>query len=394
MSRKGKSMQVLGLGLHLLLAYATFSLLATRHPALAQQEDLSEPLTLLAIAEFGPENQLAQRQAWQQVVAADVQAIPEILSSLKTATPLGRNWLRTAADTIAERHFHEQGDLPKDLLESFVTDQAQPPLGRRVAFEWLERVDPTAQARLLPKMLEDSSLDLRFAAVAQLIEKAEQEPDPQQQLVLFQKAFTAARDVKQIEALAKKLTELGSKADLIEQMGYVIDWQIVGPFDNTNLDGFAVDYGPELETKQHDRSYQGKEEQVAWKPHQSKSEYGVVDLNEFLDNEKEVIAYAHATVTSQQTQRAELRLASKNALKVWLNGKQVGEFEVYHSGFAIDQYMIPVELQQGQNSILVKVCQNAKKMGWEKEWEFRLRITDELGGAADVAAEQFVNSNN
>lgn len=374
-------------------AIASFSLffLLTVLNAKAHDTDFAEPLKVLAGAGYGSEKQIAQQRAWREVAGAQVESLTTILSSLEGATPLGRNWLRTAADTIAERHYQEHGDLPKDLLESFVTDQSQPPLGRRVAFEWLERVDPTAQARLLPKMLDDSSLDLRFAAVARLMEKAEQEPDPQQQLVLYQNAFTAARDVKQIETLAKKIAELGGSADLIKQMGYVIDWQIVGPFDNTNLEGFATEYGPETDFEAGETSYEAKAGKVRWQPHQSENEFGVIDLNEILENEKEVIAYARAEIVSDE-KAVELRMASKNALKVWLNGEQVGEFEIYHSGFAVDQYVVPVQLNRGKNTLLVKVCQNAKKMGWEKEWEFRLRITDELGGAAVVKTKQFVES--
>ncbi|MEQ8211177.1 MAG: hypothetical protein RH917_15225 [Lacipirellulaceae bacterium] len=364
-------------------------ILAQSSYAVAQENVANEPRSVLASAGYGPEAQLAQQQAWGEVSAGGVESIPAILGSLEGATPLGRNWLRTAADTIAQRHYQETGELPKAMLETFVTDRSQPPLGRRVAFEWLERVDPTAQERLLPQMLEDTSLDLRFEAVAQLIQKAEASSEPDQQITMLKKAFAAARDVQQIESLAEKLTELGSEADLIKQMGYVVDWQIVGPFDNTDLDGFAIEYGPEADAGSSAASlkgsyYKGKNGKVTWQPHSSKSEYGIIDLNEALENDKEVIAYAQTSITSEKAQNVELRLASKNALKVWLNGKQVGEFEIYHSGFAIDQYVVPVEFAQGDNVVLVKVCQNAKKMGWEKEWEFRLRITDQLGGAADL----------
>jgi len=39
----------------------------------------------------------------------------------------------------------------------------------------------------------------------------------------------------------------------------------------------------------------------------------------------------------------------------------------------------------GRNTILVKVCQNEQTEDWTKEWEFQLRVTDDLGTPIDLA---------
>jgi hypothetical protein len=47
----------------------------------------------------------------------------------------------------------------------------------------------------------------------------------------------------------------------------------------------------------------------------------------------------------------------------------------------VDQYSGPGLLRAGRNELLVKVCQNEKKMPWEIEWCFQVRLTDSVGAA-------------
>ena len=75
----------------------------------------------------------------------------------------------------------------------------------------------------------------------------------------------------------------------------------------------------------------------------------------------------------------ELRLASQNSWKIWLNGHFLFGREEYHRGREIDQYRIPARLRAGRNTILIKVCQNEQKDDWAGEWQFQLRICDPFG---------------
>ena len=42
---------------------------------------------------------------------------------------------------------------------------------------------------------------------------------------------------------------------------------------------------------------------------------------------------------------------------------------------------MPVTLQKGLNSILLKLCQNEQKQDWTVQWEFQLRVCDSTGTA-------------
>ncbi|MCA9237213.1 MAG: hypothetical protein KDA44_17185 [Planctomycetales bacterium] len=349
--------------------------------------ELAASLTQLAQAGPQPAGQAELAAAWQEVSEAPIDQLPQVLAAMHDATPVGENWLRTAADAIAERQLADAGTLPAALLEEVVSDQSQPPRGRRVAYEWLLRVDDQADDRLLPTMLNDPSLDLRYDAVAALVASAEAANDETTKKSLYSEALAASRNVVQIQQIADALGELGESVDLAELMGFVRQWRLIGPFDNTDLAGFAAEYPPERSLKL-DGPVAGKAGPVAWQEFTTTDKLGVVNLNEAIGNEKLVVAYALATLRPSEDRRVEFRLGSKNAVKIWINGRELAAYEVYHSGEDVDQYVVSADLAADRpNTVLVKVCQNAKSQPWEQDWQFQMRVTDHLGGAVDVAVE-------
>ena len=349
----------------------------------AKADRLGDALRVLQQAPTGGGAQTAQAAAWQVVSSAGAEKLPQILAAMEGATPTGENWLRGAADAVAEKQQETESGLSPQLLAEIVRDTDQPPRGRAAAFAWLERVDATGAESLIPKMASDPSLELRRRGIEHLIAEAKASTDEGEMKELYQQAFAAARDLNQIESIAKELRELGASADVVAQMGLLTNWRIIGPFTNIGNEGFAAVYPPEKELD-FSASYAGKDGTVAWQTHLSDDDQGKIDLNAVLGDDKEVVGYAVAEIVSPREQEVEIRLGSKNAPKAWLNGKQIGAFEIYHAGYSTDQYVMPVKLNQGRNVILVKICQNAKEQPWQKEWDFQLRVTDALGGAADI----------
>ena len=47
----------------------------------------------------------------------------------------------------------------------------------------------------------------------------------------------------------------------------------------------------------------------------------------------------------------------------------------------LDQYRVPVELKQGRNVILLKVCQNEQTENWAQRYRFQVRVCDPAGSA-------------
>jgi hypothetical protein len=296
------------------------------------------------------------------------------------------NWLRAVVDTIAERALAEQHSLPAAAMESFVRDIHHDAAARRIAYEWLERIDSTAPNRLLPDMLNDPGQELRRAAV----DAVQKKNDPESLLT----AFNAARDIDQVDQLARKLADRGVSVDVPAHLGFVQRWRLLGPFDNRSGRGFAVAYPPEASIDLH-ASYLGMNgSRIGWKDVSVTDAPGKVDLgkmakvdaNAILGKHMGAVAYAFATIESSRAQAVEIRVGTPNALKLFLNGKEICSREEYHHNGRLDTHVARGHLRSGRNELLVKLCQNEQADAWAQEWAFQLRICDAIGGAVPFSA--------
>ncbi len=328
-------------------------------------------------------------QAWAELARADAARLPEILKGFDGAGPLAANWLRAAVDAIAERQIQRGGPLPNAELEAFVVDRSRDARARRLAYEWLLRVDASAADRLIPGMLEDPGWEFRRDAVARLIREAAGHAEARRSaeaVTAYRRALVAARERDQIDLIAQRLRGMGEKVDLARQLGCVMRWKLIGPFDDVGGKGFDAVYPPEREIR-FDARYAGKSGTVAWKDYVCRDDYGTVDLNRGLVEVKEAAGYAAAEFVADKPRKVLFRLTSDNAVKLWLNGALIASYKIYHAGTQPDQYQDAAELRPGRNLILLKVCQNELKQDWAKAWDFRLRIVD-LDGSPVLSADE------
>jgi hypothetical protein len=323
-------------------------------------------------------------RAWRELVQIGPAALEDVLSALDDAGPIAANWLRSAVDAIAERELRAGRTLPKDRLEAFILDSSHSGPARRLAFEWLSRVDATAPDRLIPGMLYDPGAELRRDAVARLIAEGEQHLAKENKpaaAAAFGKAMSGARDRDQVLLLADHLRNLGIHLDLAAQLGFIRQWMLIGPFEHAGGIGFRAVYPPE-QTIDLSATYVGKGgKPVAWREHITLDPLGVVDLNKALTKHMGAVAYAYAVVTSPEERPVEVRVGSNNAVKIFLNGKPIFAHEEYHHGNRTDQYVGRGKLLAGRNEVLLKVCQNEQKEDWAQSWSFQLRLCDAIGGA-------------
>src|SRR5262249_60567965 len=105
-------------------------------------------------------------KAWRELVALGPDALPAVLGGFDGADDRSANWLRAAVDAIAENATNAGRKLPADQLEAFIKETKHNPAARRLAYEWLTRIDSTTPDRMLPGMLNDPSVELRRDAVA------------------------------------------------------------------------------------------------------------------------------------------------------------------------------------------------------------------------------------
>ncbi len=350
----------------------------------AQAADVAPLLAQIkTVGKEGAGNAEAAR-AWQALVRLGPAVLFDVLTALDDADPTAANWLRSAVDTIADREIAASRPLPGRRLEAFVKDTRHSGNARRLAYEWLVRVDASAPGRLLPTMLQDPGQELRRDAVAVVLAEAQKQLDKGDKdaaSATYRKALDAARDKDQVDLIAQKLKTLGVSVDLPKHFGFIQKWMVAGPFDNRGGKGFAVAYAPEKGVDLN-ATYTGKEgAKFGWKPALTDDAYGKVDLNKEIAKHMGAVGYAFAVVSSPREQPVEVRVASNNAVKMFLNGKQVFFCEEYHHGMRMDQYVGRGTLKKGPNEVLIKVCQNEQTDSWAQSWSFQLRLCDAIGGA-------------
>lgn len=354
--------------------------------AAAQAEEVGSLLARIkAVGKEGAGNVEAAR-AWKELVAQGPAVLPDVLAGLDDAGPVAGNWLRAAVETIRDDAARAGKQLPADKLEAFVRDTRHAGHARRLAYDLLVKLDPKTPDRLLPGMLDDPGQELRRDAVAVLLNEAEArfaKNDPKAKDA-YQKILDAARDRDQVEKAAQRLKKLGVDVDLTAHYGFVTHWLVVGPFENRKGVGFHNVYPPDRGVDPR-ATYVGRDgKEVRWQEHTTKEKLGLVDFNKILGNLKGACGYGYAVVTSPTERPVELRAASNNAVRIYLNGQEVYFREEYHHGMEMDQHVGRGVLKAGRNEILVKVCQNEQTDSWAQQWSFQLRVTDALGGAVPV----------
>jgi hypothetical protein len=325
--------------------------------------------------------------AVRELSRSDAAVLPELLKSFDDASPLAANWLRGAFETIADRALKD-GKLSTKVLEPFALDTDRNPAARRMAYEWLLKLDPHASDRIIPGMLRDPSPEFRREAVARRLQVAESllESDSKDEAIAaYQTALSGAVDDDQVKAIVKPLRELGQTVDLQQHFGFLATWRLIGPFDNTDTKGFDVAYPPEAGVD-FSAKYAGKLGEVEWQPYQTENEYGIVDLAKALAPHKGAVTYAASEYVSDKDQAVDIRLGTPNAWKLWVNGKLLFARDEYHRNMQLDQYRVQARLQRGRNVILLKVCQNEQPEDWAQRWQYQVRVCDAAGAAIPAAA--------
>ncbi len=311
-----------------------------------------------------------------------------LLKGMNDAGPLARNWLRGAYETAAERAMAKPSSFPKGALIAFFQDHSNAPQVRRLAFESVAKVDPDFAAKTIPESLTDPSSEMRRDAVAFHIDRAKallSKDDKPGAQAAYELALTGAGDEDQLKLLSKELKDkFGREVDVIKQAGLVMDWYLLGPFDNKDKKGFDVAYPPESEfdlTKTYEAAFEGKTNTLKWQKLTGANPDGKYEIAKLLAPHKGAITYAAHEFQSDREQPVEFRFATPNAWKLWLNGELLFGREEYHRGMFYDMYQVRGRLKPGRNVILMKVCQNEQKEEWAQDWTIQFRVCDLTGRA-------------
>jgi hypothetical protein len=371
----------------------------------AAKPPFSEALATLQHATSGDAETGRRAAAWQTVASASYAELPAIFAALDAATPFGANWLGTAVDCVIESQESAGEQLPVPLFEQVAADPNRGLRTRQLALELIERDNSDLAKALRSSFLTDPQEVFRRPAIAAAVEQLKQEIRDglprEQQIAQWKRLFSVVRDPAQASSIARELERLEQPVDLARHFGSIRHWVVQGPYENIDGEGFGIVYPPESTNWREvlrqlnevaeanspmkstaEPAADDQDSEVSWQPVNGSSRDGNVDLNEVFGKRKDVLAYGAAVVESDREQPVEVRLRVQNAFKLWLNGEQIFEQPVGHTGNSFDQYTVKAGLRKGENLFLIKSCQvqPIQEMEFFDVWHFCVRLSDATGG--------------
>ncbi|MBN1346607.1 MAG: DUF4838 domain-containing protein [Phycisphaerae bacterium] len=167
--------------------------------------------------------------------------------------------------------------------------------------------------------------------------------------------------------------ELGSAAAgaFSKDMGLVTNWWLIGPFDNAGMTGHERAYPPQREIDLN-ATYDGKAGKVRWQRYEGPPWKGYVDLAALMKPKDWVCAYAMTHVVSPSRRQVQLRVGSNDSIVIFLGDNKIHDNKVERRA-KIDEDVVPVTLDKGPNTILLKIAQTGR------DWGFFFRITSTQG---------------
>ena len=172
--------------------------------------------------------------------------------------------------------------------------------------------------------------------------------------------------------------DVSAVAGRFEQLGYVTDFRVIGPFDNEGKRGFDLITPVEdkrMEAPDLQMSYMGRERPVSWRDVPDVVRSGFVPFGAVMRPFENVCALAETFVQTKNARPLSLWVGAGGAVKVFWNGEQVISDSAYR-GPSPDRSVAMVNARAGNNRLLVKVCVTSGA------WGFQLRVGDADGGVA------------
>ena len=311
--------------------------------------------------------------------------LPAMLAALDHASPLGANWIRNAFESVADRELSQKHPLPVAELEQFIRDKSHQPRSRRLAYEWLVKVDPSATSRLIPGMLLDPAPEFapRRRRHEASHEAAKVDPNERQgkgRPALSRGAAAARFRTTRLKRSRRRSASSAKRSNIADHFAFITRYSVIGPFDNPDGKLLEPAIRPEKEIRL-DAQYDGTVGKVSWQADSTTTnEYGIVDIA------KQVKPYKGAAMYAAGGVRLAAGSASWNC--GWRRRTPGRSGSTGNSVFArtntigaarIDQYRVPVVMRPGRNTILLKICQDEEMEVGPRRYQFQLRVCDSSG---------------
>ncbi len=244
---------------------------------------------------------------------------------------------------------------------------AESPESRKAALEGMMKYPtPESGDRMLTALERNELTDASPSALGSLATSLAAQGRKADAEKVVRALITRANTTETVQQVIQAAPVLGLK-DLPQRLGFVMAWQVVGPFPWNAAEGFSKlnINEPAIDTS---KKYPIGNEQVGWKGYNGTDPAGIINLAALLGDGSDCTGYAVAKVVVDSDMDVVVRTGSDDGIKVWVNGEVVTEQNVSR-GTALDQDQAPVKLRAQDNYILVEVTQGGGG------WNFCLRLT-------------------
>jgi cellulose synthase operon protein C len=150
--------------------------------------------------------------------------------------------------------------------------------------------------------------------------------------------------------------------ELMDSLGYVQKWNVIGGFENEGKSGCDKDFGPESALDLQG-SYASATRAVSWHETTQKSFDGYVDLSFALKPSDEAVGYALTFIQATENTAVEMSVGSSGGFRLFVNQTKVAQDNREHWPKP-DQNRVVVNVRKGINRVLLKVCQNKGPFGF------------------------------
>ena len=350
---------------------------------------------LAAISRTGPNGAGSEpaRVARNQLVRRGIELFPQLLSAMDTPNPVAANWYRSIYEEILARELaRSQPQVPRELLREIARDPRKQGKLRRLVLDLLDKLEPDFGKQLLPTLLDDP--EFRTDAINLALQRGDQELAAKHRdaaKALYRQAFQSSRTPAQASAAAAKLHSVGEKADVVEHLGYVVDWLLVGPFDAPGTTGHRQVFPPEQRFDPRAEFVGQSGKKLRWFPYHNPNPGGEFDLTKAFSATDEAVAYARVELEwepSRPLPEAQVRCGADDNCAIWLNGEKVFGRDQWLNSSRPDRFITPVKLRSGKNTLLVKICQGPHHVDPTigNAWTMQIRFCDPTGAGLRLKA--------
>ncbi len=302
----------------------------------------------------------------------DPRAIPILEKALDHDWPDDRQISRSSIKHLADRLLEQDKNEAASEIYRILYNKALDEEEKQMALKGIAKYPTSEAIDILLEHSQEESLSTEMLkpiamTILQLVQKETpfQEKKASKVLQLLQTLYTeCTRD--QVQNLVNSLQDQGEDLPYSMLLGFIQRWYVIGPFPLPSEEHWQMEYLDEPEVDL-ERSYRLHGKRHEWEPVWAHPQEGIVDLVSTLSMCEQCLAYAYTEIYVPEACEAVLSLGVDDSEQVWVNGEKV--FEQYTARpLQKDQDTVPIQLEKGENQILLKIYQN------NLDWEFCARV--------------------